>query len=98
MNAARWKYLKNLKPASPRMVHESCIAFMAPDPRSAIVGFELPRIPTIVPTGGTYNVGRNKAKREKRALAKAERAAIVKERPLHAKAFRELVEQWKKAA
>jgi hypothetical protein len=77
MNRTRWNYLKSLKPAAPRYMHESCTARMVPDPRSALVGYELPWLPQIVRTGGTFNDGRNAAKRQKRALAKQARASLV---------------------
>lgn len=69
MTRNRWKYLKNLKPAAPRYLHESCKAFMAENPLSAITGVRMPLVPRVVLTGGTYNVGRNAEKRRLRALA-----------------------------
>lgn len=60
----RWAYLKALRPDEPRMFHLSCVAYMAANP----AGPMLPSVP-IVEKGDTYNVGRNKAKRERRALS-----------------------------
>jgi hypothetical protein len=48
-----------------RYLHVSCDAYMTPDP----AGQALPMIPYIGP-GTTYNVGRNRAKRERRAQAR----------------------------
>ncbi len=77
MNRNRWQYLKDLAPSAPRMVHQSAAAGMVPDPRSAITGFALPLIPWVERPGKTYNVGRNRAKRERREAAKAARRRQV---------------------
>jgi hypothetical protein len=47
---------------STRYLHVSCEAYMTPNP----LGANLPTIPYIQRPGVTYNVGRNKAKREMR--------------------------------
>lgn len=47
-----------------RYFHISCKAGMRPDPR----GNAFPAIPWVQKPGITYNVGRNEAKRERRAL------------------------------
>jgi hypothetical protein len=45
---------------SVRYLHTSCKAYMVPNPEST----QLPMIPYTQRPGITYNVGRNKAKRE----------------------------------
>jgi hypothetical protein len=66
MTGKRWRELKDRASAAPRYTHISCIARMVPDPS----GPNLPAIPYIAP-GHTYNVGRNAAKRARRALVRA---------------------------
>lgn len=73
MTAARWEYLKAVRPAEPRFVHLSAeivrnpAAFLAEVNKKPFFGPQY-----IVGRRWTYNVGRNKAKRERRAaLAKA---------------------------
>lgn len=75
MNKTRWQYLKDLTLSTPRMVHKSCDAGMVPDPRSAVVGFNLPPIPYVERPGHTYNAGRNAAKRHDRKADIRARAA-----------------------
>ncbi len=48
---------------STRHLHISCNAYMMPNP----LGFGHPAIPHIDKPGKTYNIGANKAKRERRA-------------------------------
>lgn len=61
LSKERWEYLKALKPAAPRYIHVSKDAKMIPHPT-------IPEqwVPWVAPHGTTYNVGRNKAKREAR--------------------------------
>lgn len=61
---ARWAYLKALRPSRGEMVHRSVNAFMVANPEGA----HLPTVPVIAYPGKTFNVGRNKAKRERRAM------------------------------
>lgn len=62
LSQARWAYLKALKPAAPRMVHQSCEAYMI-----APTGYGMPWTPYVQKPGVTYNVGRNARKRKERA-------------------------------
>lgn len=64
MSAKRWKYLKELKAINPTYKHVSAEVSMIPNP----LGKMLDPIPMISRPGKTYNVGRNKAKREKEAM------------------------------
>ena len=64
LSPARWQYIKLLRPGAGNMVHRSVDAFMVSNPEGA----HLPAIPVIRYPGKTYNVGRNKAKRERRAM------------------------------
>jgi hypothetical protein len=59
----RWEYLKALEPTASRYLHVSAHARMIADPRGPM----FPLIPWIQRPGMTFNAGRNKAKREKRA-------------------------------
>lgn len=61
-----WKRIKGMGLAAPRMLHVSKYAKMIPNP----LGEALPAIPW-TSKGITFNEGRNAAKREKRAQAKA---------------------------
>lgn len=73
MTTARWKYLKALHPSEPRYLHLSAEIIRNP----AAILAEVNKKPFFGPQyifgrRWTYNVGRNKAKRERRAaLAKA---------------------------
>jgi hypothetical protein len=53
------------------MVHESCAAWMAPNPFDPLA----PWIPHVQKPGITYKAGRNKAKRKARHLRKSMRVA-----------------------
>lgn len=66
MNAARWNYLKALTPPAPRYLHTSAAVAMLPHPTDPL----MPPIPWTQRPGVTYNVGRNKAKRESRDPSK----------------------------
>ena len=63
LSAKRWNYLKNLKSTNPTYKHVSAEVSMVPNP----LGKMLNPIPMVTRPGTTYNVGRNKAKREKKA-------------------------------
>lgn len=63
MAAKRWNYLKNLKATNPTYAHVSATVSMVPNPLSKA----LDEIPMVTRPGTTYNAGKNKAKREKRA-------------------------------
>lgn len=63
MTETRWAYLKALKQAEPRYIHVSAQARMIPNP----LGDHLPWVPWTQRPGITFNEGRNRAKRERRA-------------------------------
>lgn len=63
LSAKRWNYLKNLKVTNPTYKHVSAEVSMVPNP----LGKMLNPIPMVTRPGTTYNVGRNKAKHEKKA-------------------------------
>lgn len=63
LSKERWEYLKKLHPSKGKYIHTSVKAGMVIDPR----GKEFPPIPMVMRPGDTYNVGRNKAKREKKS-------------------------------
>lgn len=67
MTRARWAYLKALRPAPPKYLHISAYARMVPNPINPL----WPPVPWVQRPGVTYDVGRNKAKRAKRAAHKA---------------------------
>ncbi len=67
MTDARWARIKSLPANTARYFHTSCRAGMRGDPR----GIGYPAIPYVEKPGTTYNVGRNMAKRERKALAKS---------------------------
>lgn len=62
--AKRWKYLKEKKATNPSYKHISAEVSMIPNP----LGEMFPPIPMVTRPGNTYSVGRNKAKREKKAM------------------------------
>lgn len=62
LSAKRWSYLKNLNATNPTYKHVSAEVSMVPNP----LGKMLNPIPMVTRPGTTYNVGRNKAKREKK--------------------------------
>lgn len=64
MNPKRWLYIKNLRPSAGRMVHTSAEARMIrmPDPNGV-----LQVLPWTQRPGVTLRLGRNAAKRERRA-------------------------------
>jgi|SRR6185437_9508186 len=62
--AKHWKYLKEKKATNPTYKHVSAEVSMIPNP----LGEMLPPIPMVSRPGNTYNIGRNKAKREKKAM------------------------------
>lgn len=64
MPAKRWCYLKELKATNPKYLHVSAEVSMVPNP----LGKMLDPIPMVNRPGETYNIGRNKAKREKKAM------------------------------
>lgn len=66
----KWLRIRALKPSEPRYLHVSAKVAMHPNP----LGRHMPMLPWIQRPGTTFNVGRNKAKHEKRAAAKALRA------------------------
>jgi hypothetical protein len=68
MTSERWDRIKAIRLPRGRMVHKSCHATMIPDPNSAIDSVARPMIPYIQKPGITYNVGRNAAKRARRAI------------------------------
>lgn len=67
MNANRWNYIKNLKPAAPRMTHVSKrfmrnpLSIAAESAGQPYFGPEFVALP-----GETFNVGRNVSKRQLR--------------------------------
>ena len=62
--AKRWKYLKEKKATNPSYKHISAEVSLIPNP----LGKMFPPIPMVSRPGKTYDVGRNKAKREKKEL------------------------------
>jgi len=62
LTPARWQYLKGLGLGSGRMIHQSAAVAMIPHPTNPMI----PPTPWIEKPGHTFNVGRNKAKRERR--------------------------------
>lgn len=64
LTKARWAHIKALRVGRGDMVHQSAEVAMLPNKGGA----HLPRIPWIQRPGITYDVGRNKAKRERRAM------------------------------
>ena len=63
MSAKHWDYLKGLKATNPKYKHTSAEVSMVANP----LGKMLNPIPMVTRPGTTYNVGRNKAKHEKKA-------------------------------
>lgn len=63
MAAKRWWYLKNLNAINPTYKHVSAEVSLVPNPLGAM----LDPVPMVTRPGTTYNIGRNKAKREKKA-------------------------------
>jgi hypothetical protein len=64
MTRARWEYLKALRPSEPRYLHVS-----------VPISFKTDHLGNVVPFAAfphsTFSAGRNKAKRERRAAARA---------------------------
>jgi hypothetical protein len=65
MSRKRWEYLKALHPAEPRYLHVSARISFRANPLNPIMS----PVPFVVRPGVTYNVGRNKAKRDRRVAA-----------------------------
>lgn len=65
MTHARWRAVQHL-PSEPRMFHASTKLVWMPNPLSMQDGITRPPLPFIRKDQGTYDVGRNKAKRERR--------------------------------
>lgn len=79
LSPQRWAYLKRLRPAPPRYLHISC--HYVPHPAATIAAAQNKSYfgpQHILTTGTTYDVGRNKAKRAKRAAAKQRRLQLSK--------------------
>lgn len=70
----RWKQIKAMQPPRKRYFHKTCEVAMLPDPKEALLGIELPKVPW-VGRCTTYNEGRNADKR-------ANREADIKRRAL----------------
>lgn len=64
MTIERWNYLKKLAPSKGTYKHVSAEVSMIPNPLDSV----LPPIPMVTRPGTTYNVGRNKTKRENRSM------------------------------
>lgn len=80
----QWEHLKLIVPTEPRYVHVSCEARMVLGPNNSFQPFctsnrwrrqnGQPIPPTAGLRGVTFDAGRNKAKRERRAAIKASRS------------------------
>lgn len=78
ISAKRWQYLKGLGLGPGRMLHKSAEVAMIPHPTNPMI----PPTPWIQKPGETYNVGRNKAKRERRLVQSISRAVEVAQRAM----------------
>ena len=79
LSPARWAYLKRLPPTRDKYLHVSC--HYVPHPAAQLAATQnKPYFGPhhILTTGTTYDVGRNKAKRAKRAAAKQRRLELSK--------------------
>ena len=72
MTRERWAYLKTLRPGRGEYLHVSAAVRMIPQKNPM-----LPWIPWTQKPGITYDVGRNKAKRERRAASRALRQRLA---------------------